>query len=261
MKKFLFPIKALILCVVALAAHSGLAIGSPTPTDQNIARGKVIYEQACIYCHGKEGKGDGPAAFFIGAYSAPRPRDFTSGAFKFRSTPSGEMPTDQDLFRTISQGIPGFMLPFKGLTAGERWDVVAYLKTFSPDLQEEAPTPIRIPIPQIPSSGESIEQGRDIYQKFGCAKCHGENGRGGSFLSDTLRDTSGLPIRPTDLTNLASFKNGAAHRDIARSILTGLNGTPMPSYWGALSNQSQDIWHIVNFIVSLSNQPQPGAAN
>lgn len=261
MKKFSLSIKAFILCVAALTAYPSLAIGRPGPTDPKIARGKVIYEQACIFCHGKEGKGDGPAAFFIGAYSAPRPRDFSSGAFKFRSTPSGEMPTDQDLFRTISNGIPGFMVPFKGLTAGERWDVVAYLKTFSPDLQEEAPTPIRIPSPQIPSSAESIEQGRDIYQKFGCAKCHGENGREASFLSDTLRDTSGLPIRPTDLTNLASFKNGAAHRDIARSILTGLNGTPMPSYLGALSKQSHDIWHIVNFIVSLSSQSHPGAAN
>jgi len=249
-----FQIKTIILSVIAIAFVPIAAMGSPSPADQSVARGKAIYEQTCIFCHGEEGKGDGPAAFFIGAYSAPRPRDFSSGAFKFRSTPSGEMPTDQDLFRTITEGIPGFMLPFRGLTAGERWDVVAYLKTFSPDLQEDAPIPIRIPFPKIPPSNDSIDQGRDIYQKFACAKCHGENGQGVGFLADNLRDTSGLPIRPTDLTNLPSFKNGATPRDIARSILTGLNGTPMPSYFGALSKQREDIWHIVNFILSFSEE-------
>ena len=34
-----------------------------------------------------------------------RPRDFRTGLFKFRSTPSGSLPTDDDLLRTVTQGV------------------------------------------------------------------------------------------------------------------------------------------------------------
>ncbi|MCA9465301.1 MAG: c-type cytochrome, partial [Nitrospira sp.] len=56
--------------------------------DSDIQLGQKIYERSCVTCHGEFGKGDGPAAFYNSAYSAPRPRDFTVGNYKFRSTPS-----------------------------------------------------------------------------------------------------------------------------------------------------------------------------
>ena len=80
----------------------------------------AVYNHACAWCHGKDGRGDGPAAFSINKYLSPRPRDFTRGLFKLRSTPSGQVPTDDDLLRTIERGIPGYMPSFRGLTAGER---------------------------------------------------------------------------------------------------------------------------------------------
>ncbi|MFQ5902590.1 MAG: c-type cytochrome, partial [Candidatus Binatia bacterium] len=53
-----------LLCVPALA-HK------PPETPEQVARGKAIYERSCILCHGADGEGDGPAAFFIASYGAP----------------------------------------------------------------------------------------------------------------------------------------------------------------------------------------------
>src|SRR5207247_1491942 len=76
-------------------------------TEDLIARGKEEFEEHCIGCHGVRGDGNGLAATFL----FPRPRDFTIGVFKFRSTPSGSLPTDGDLFRTITRGVRWTAMP------------------------------------------------------------------------------------------------------------------------------------------------------
>src|SRR2546430_8550968 len=93
----------------------------------------AVYNHACAWCHGKDGRGDGPAAFSINKYLSPRPRDFTRGQVKLRSTPSGQLPTDDDLLRTLERGIPGYMPSFGGLTAGgARAPLTAPQTLFSP---------------------------------------------------------------------------------------------------------------------------------
>jgi hypothetical protein len=42
----------------------------------------------------------------------PRPRDFSSGKFKYKSTAAGEPPTDEDLLRTIRDGLPASAMPY-----------------------------------------------------------------------------------------------------------------------------------------------------
>src|SRR5438128_11865134 len=101
-----------------------------------------VYDHACASCHGKDGRGDGPAAFSIGKYRAPRPRDFTRGRFALRSTPTGTLPTDDDLLRTVEHGIPGWMPSFRGLTAGERRLAITAVKRFYPGFEQAEPTPI-----------------------------------------------------------------------------------------------------------------------
>ena len=245
----------------------GLAVGTvhaaplsfPSPNGE---KGQAIFEQVCMPCHGINGVGDGPAAFFIGSYTSPRPSDLTAGVFKFRSTPSGELPTDQDLFRTITNGIPGFMPPFVGLTAEDRWHVVEYVKSLFPGFKEEEGEevePVTVGFPSVLSTSESIQRGKMIYFQFECDSCHGPNGRGESalFQAGKLKDSRDLPIRPTDLTNFPSFKNGASTRAIARTILTGLDGTPMPSFADTFTDPKEDVWHLVNFIRSLSDSSHP----
>src|SRR3990172_3808821 len=115
---------------------------SPPITPEFLEAGKQIYNFRCAPCHGFGGAGDGPAAMTLD----PRPRDFTRGLFKFKSSPPGEVVLDEDLFRTISRGIPGTAMPsWKHLLSEEqRWQVIAYIKTFSNRFKEAKPAP---PVP------------------------------------------------------------------------------------------------------------------
>src|SRR5262249_57497199 len=79
----------------------------PASSTATVAKGKQIYDANCVQCHGASGKGDGYGAPFL----VPPPRDFTAGQFKFRTTASGQLPTDDDLFRTISRGASGTGMP------------------------------------------------------------------------------------------------------------------------------------------------------
>src|SRR5712692_7141520 len=95
-----------LLAIFALVRANDVATASP-PLQDDVAAGKKIYETRCQYCHGLKGKGDGPGA----AVMVPRPRDFTSGAFKIRTTDFGEAPTDSDLVKIVSDGMPGSTMP------------------------------------------------------------------------------------------------------------------------------------------------------
>jgi mono/diheme cytochrome c family protein len=229
------------------------------PADNRATRekGRQIFDRSCLFCHGVEGKGDGPAGWFLGRYAAPRPRNFTSEGFKLRSTESGMLPTDQDLFRTITQGIPGYMPSFASLTEEERWQVIAYVKAFNPAFKDERREPMAFGVPPFAPSEESIANGQRIYEQFGCMNCHGLNGKGDGpeSLEGNLKDARGLIIRATDLTERSSFKNGSSARDIYRSIFTGFDGAPMPSFVNQFQGNGKsdrDAWDLVHYILSLS---------
>ncbi len=229
------------------------ASGSSLVNDS--ADGRTIYERSCLICHGALGKGDGPAAFYNAAFSASRARDFTVGNYKFRSTVSGSLPVDQDLFRTVTDGIPGSMPSFSGLSIEQRWQVVAYIKTFYSGFQEETPELISLNGSPIPSTAASVRRGKALYEGMDCSSCHGKQARGeGSVaLAGELKDSRGLPISPNDLTNRTGWKNGTTVRDVVRTLFTGLDGTPMPSYESQLAGHKEDAWHLANYILSLSH--------
>jgi mono/diheme cytochrome c family protein len=224
-----------------------------------LAQGQAIYERTCIWCHGGAGQGDGPAAFYLGRYSSPRPRDFTTENFKFRSTPSGELPTDQDLFRTVTQGIPGYMPSFIGLSEEQRWHVIAYVKSFNPAFKEAPPEPLTFGFPPFPSSDQSIHRGREIYRAYGCQNCHGVSGEGDgpASLAGDLLDSRGLRMKAADLTNRTSLKNGSQPLDLYRTIMTGLDGTPMPSYADQFAGKEKEAWHLVYYLLSLAPERRP----
>lgn len=226
----------------------------PPVNGSTIARGKETYELSCIMCHGTEGKGDGPAAFFISRTYGPRPRVFTDGVFKFRSTPTGELPTDEDLFRTVSNGVPGFMPSFGGMKTADRWMVIYYIKTFFPGFEGADPEPIEIVGSPIPTSAASVQKGYEIYRKYKCADCHGGGGQGDGPSAPDLKDDWGFPLPSADLTRPSSFKNGKMPEDIYRTLFTGLDGSGMPSYASLFEGKEEDLWHLVNYILSLSRE-------
>jgi mono/diheme cytochrome c family protein len=237
-----------------------LLMAQPALGDSGIAastmvqEGRTIYERSCLICHGASGRGDGPAAFYNSAFSASRARDFTVGNYKFRSTASGNLPLDQDLFRTITNGIPGYMPSFSGLSSEQRWQVVAYVKTFSPEFKEETPEVMHLADSPIPSTADSVQRGKALFGTMDCHSCHGTEARGDGpvALAGELKDSWGLSISPNDLTNPTGWKNGTTPRDVVRTLFTGLDGTPMPSYENQLVGHEDNAWHLANYLLSLS---------
>lgn len=229
-------------------------------TDEQKAFGKKLYEKHCAQCHGEKGDGQGPGALFY----QPQPRDFTKGKYKIRTTPNGELPTDDDLKRAIHQGLafqPGgaytVMPPWPKLSEEQLIDLVYYLKIFSPRFADsESNNPKVISIPEPPAfSRDSAEKGRVVYEKNECIKCHGLLGRGDGRSAPTLKDDWENSIRPADLTMKWTFRGGGTRKDIFRTVSTGLNGTPMPSYVDSISEE--DRWHLVDYLSSLSKRDFP----
>ena len=94
------------------------------PSPQSLEAGERIYRGQCQICHGVDGHGNGPAS----ATQFPRPTDFVA------HFASGHVHPDGRLFFWISEGMGGTAMPaFKDrLSETERWDVVNFLKTFTP---------------------------------------------------------------------------------------------------------------------------------
>jgi len=233
---------SLLLC---LTAPGGLLAAEGV-----LAKGEQIYLENCAVCHGEKGDGQGPQAYRL----QNKPQNFRLGLFKFRSTPSGTLPLDVDLFRTLSRGVPGTaMIPQTYLSEDERWAIIQYLKGFLDRFIEENPAR-PIPIPPAPSNLSSlVEQGKQIYKDAGCDTCHGEQGRGDGSAAEDLKDTWGRPARPADLTQ-RPFKSGPFPQDLYRTLVTGLDGTPMPSYQGVLSEE--ELWALVAYMDSLAASEQ-----
>ena len=131
----------------------------------------------------------------------PRPRDFTSGKFKVRTTPSGALPTHQDLVNIIRRGMPYTSMPaWPNLSDQEVSDLAYYTKTFSPDFAVAESVPKPLELPSAPAStNETIELGKKLYEENGCLKCHGALGRGDGPSASTLADDLGHPIRAANL--------------------------------------------------------------
>lgn len=237
--------KGVALLSVVVAAVVGPAAPGVLAAD----RGAALYERHCAACHGVTGDGRGPAAYLL----SPKPRDFTLGVYKFRTTPSGSLPTDDDLLRTVRRGVAGTAMPaWNRLSEEDLAALVARIKSFSPFFEEEEPDP-PIAIGKAPAATpQSVEAGRKIYELMQCAKCHGDKGRGDGPSAETLKDDQGRAIRPYDFTRgPSSLKGGRAPADVYRTFMTGLDGTPMPSYLDSLS--AEQGWQLVHYVQSLSS--------
>jgi cytochrome c oxidase cbb3-type subunit I/II len=227
-------------------------------SDQSIARaqsevklGEKIYRDNCAACHGEKGDGKGPEAQRL----KTQPRDFTRGIYKFHSTPSGSLPLDDDFLKTISSGVRGTsMLAQLHLSSQERRSVIQYLKTFSPRFKNEKPAKAVSFSPKPHESKELIKVGETLYKDAGCLSCHGADGKGDNPSAEGLKDSWGFPIQPADLT-VRPFKSGPEPEDLYRTLSSGLDGTPMPSYSNVLTPRER--WSLVFYILSIATKEKP----
>ncbi len=234
-----------LLCIVSALGRAGERNREP-----DVLLGKSIYQSRCVACHGSEGKGNGPASALLN----PRPRDFTAGKFKFRSTESGSIPSDDDLLNTVRNGLHATAMPdWKPFLGDDSLRaVIAYVKLFSSRFSTETPRPVNLG-PEVPASPASIAAGRRVFEKLECASCHGTDGAGKDAVTTELQDDWGNDLRAANLTEPWTFRGGAAARDIYLRFRTGIDGSPMPSYVGSASDR--EMWDLANYVVSIARKP------
>ena len=243
------------LCVISTGVadeHERNAHGTARPlTAADAAAGKPLYLRECSGCHGERGNGAGPAADYVD----PRPRDFTKRRFKLRTTKSGAAPATSDILRTIQHGIPGTAMPsFAFLSDAERKDIAAYVLKLADLLDEPEPQPIVDTRNAPPTTPDTVAKGKQWYVDAECFKCHGNLGVGDGPSARDLKDESGRPIKPRDLTQ-GIYRGGGERTDIYTRLVTGMDGTPMPSYGEVI--EGPDMWALTDYVLSLRAPTPP----
>ncbi|MEK7286927.1 MAG: c-type cytochrome [Nitrospirota bacterium] len=230
----------------ASLSYADEEVAAPVPAGKS--DGKAIYEKRCSNCHGMEGRGDGPGAEFF----RPKPTNFSRGQFKYATTMKGELPTDDDLFKTVSLGLPGTGMPAweSVLSESDRKAVITHVKTFSRKFagQQGAPKPIDLG-KKISSSDDSIAKGKDLFfKKADCARCHGVEGRADG------KNAVDMPVWPRNLTKGWLFRRGNSPEEIFYRISRGVGDKDMPSFakGETVETTEEERWHIANYVESLS---------
>lgn len=214
--------------------------------ERGLGEGRALYSRYCASCHGDVGDGRGEAALALRGH----PRAFTTGVLAFRSTPSGELARLEDVVRTITVGLPGTEMPAwdRVLSEAERQAVARYVLSLSPRYADTLPAE-PVVIPREPRDDDaSRRRGQVLWQRFRCAQCHGEEGRADG-VSQRLLDDWGQPIRAADLSR-GVYKSGRSGRDLYRTLVTGLTGTPMPAFADLIG--PTETWDLVHYVQSLA---------
>jgi mono/diheme cytochrome c family protein len=250
-------VAVLIASLAGATMGSARAQGPDVGTEAQRESGKQLYLKYCSQCHGEKGDGEGYAT----PHLLPRPRNFTTGKFKVRTTPTGALPTHQDLVNIIRRGMPYTSMPaWPDFTDQQVSDLAYFITTFSSDFSNPENAAAAVALPSAPkSTKESVELGKKLYGEIGCIKCHGTLGRADGPSAPTLIDDLGHPIRPADLTQSWTFRGGSSREDIFRTMSTGFNGTPMPGFADAL--KPEERWAITDYIDALSGSNGPGYTN
>jgi mono/diheme cytochrome c family protein len=216
--------------------------------------GAADYRRYCVGCHGPLGDGNGEVAQWLEPPMWPKPRNFQLGIFKCRSTPTGTLPTDADLYDAIGRGFDRSAMPiWNTFTKQERVDLVAWVKHFSPRFAggEKPGDPIKVP-PEPEVTPDRIKAGRDVFARVQCWKCHGVTGEANGPSASTLQDDLGRPIAAFNFTEGSRPKCGDTDEDIYRIFMTGLDGTPMPSF--ADNIKPDEAWDLVFYLRTFMAQ-------
>ena len=215
--------------------------------------GKTIYDERCAQCHGVDGRGNGAAAPAL----MPRPRDFAAAQYKLRTTETGSVPTDDDLIRTITYGVPGTSMPGwqKFLSTSDVAAVATYIKSFSPRFAAERPQSVPTVAASVPGAAtpQTVAAGKAVYEKLRCAACHGTDGKGTGAIATDLKDDAGRPLPATNLSEPWTFRGGATPQDVYLRFRTGMNGTPMPSFVTAASET--ELRNLAAYVLTLARKP------
>ncbi|MFT7669516.1 MAG: mono/diheme cytochrome c family protein [Planctomycetota bacterium] len=238
-----------------------------------LTRGRRDFVQFCSSCHGLEGDGYGRSAQHL----RPSPRDFRQSNFKFTKV-LASLPSDDALMRLIKRGLDGTpMLPWD-LSEVQLMEIIQYIKSLSPE-----GTGWRDPfavVGDVVESGEdpwkgrenfAIKAGEKIYHDNAqCMSCHpgyvnpialpkmigkeeGTKFRENLYLpviKDSMYEVLGKPVKilPPDFT-FHTVRSGRTTQDLFETIASGIKGTAMPAWKGALPDE--DLWALAHYVDSM----------
>lgn len=207
-------------------------------------KGRDIYAEKCLTCHGCAGKGDGPYAMINNA----RPADLRQT--RFREQPSGFF------YWRVSEGVPGTVMPRwkQSITEEERWLAVLFIQNafmdMVPHLTDEGDLPkeydLKNPVKVDPVT---LDEGKAIYTA-NCQFCHGYAGRGNGV------DAAGLLPAPPDFNDpafLGTWKDG----DWLWRVKESLPLRAMPKWKTWLDDEQS--WKVANYIKYVLALPDPAA--
>lgn len=207
--------------VLSVFLSSGRALSAEANPKGDAERGEELYRALCWTCHGRYGRGDGPAA----QYLAAPPRDFTDP-----SVLRGK--SDRTLFNLLS-GKDRPAAPHAPMTIGEIlkeqaiWDAIAYVRTLA-----------------ISGKRVSMQAGRDIYETF-CVSCHGTHGDGKGAAAKNL-----VGVKPRDFTR-KDFVIEGREEEIFQTIFAGAakayHGSPYMPEWKKTLTRKQ-ILDVVEYL-------------
>jgi len=182
----------------------------PLPvTEQNLLRGKEVFLERCVGCHGLAGNGKGPGARFL----SPPPADFTSADDACCGGDTGP----GDFYYRILRGWPGTAMENFGerLSVDDIWRVVMFVKT----IPNHTLKPNRIPEPSDyivwqPSKEllAWVKSHQKLSNNVGFAKAHISD----PFMQEAMRVFPGL--NPSDHLVLNDGKTPLSLKDAAAGI-------------------------------------------
>ena len=244
------------LPLLLAAAVSALTCSRPAPIDPIVqaqrlkeSRGRTVFNEHCLTCHTLDGTAPQTIA-------VPPPNDLRTAGYKFRSTPTGKLPTDADILRVLRQGVLGTTMPsYPWMPEEDMETLLSFLKSVAPAWRDPAFAGTEIDFPDPPRGMMASKPqfllwglaGRELFATS-CTGCHGYGGKGDGPIATTLTDNWDRPIRPADLTR-PYVKRGYDIRDLYRAPATGLNGTPMPSFAEAYG--PEQVWGLAAFAIYL----------
>ena len=249
------------LCILPVSAQDAPDVGPHPaqplkPMESHIGNvighakdAKMNYRRYCAGCHGDLGDGNGENAQWID----PKPRDFTIATFKCRSTPTGTLPTDRRSVSTRSdEASPTPICRFWNASRSAAHRSGRLHQDFSPRWEKEKPgEPIKIPA-EPPVTMKAFSRQGFVHKAGMLEMPRASKARGDGPSAATLTDSKDQPIRPYDFSSGSDdsrFKCGVTNQDIYKIFMTGVDGTPMPSFADVI--QPNDAWDLVHFLRTL----------
>lgn len=214
----------------------------------SVVEGKKLFAELCSGCHGADGGGRSA----VSAFFEKPPANLSGGIMMWRST-KAPLPSYDDLYTTLTNGLPGAGMPsFAHLSESRRASLVAYLASmhreefnaYEPQFAEVLGTDAPAFTPEMVERGRALFRDQEYYK---CSDCHGADGRGDGYLRGEVLRSFGYGPR-----NLVAERLRRGYPEgLYVTLALGL-GRAMSGYLKDDASNEADLWALVAYVRSIN---------